>query len=280
VTAPTPIAWDTVENAIKAWMATSTGLTSIWRDQSGSQPDRPYASLLVIAGPTRIHGLDELRYTTDETRVFDVKVTPLAQANTKYTAKINDVDHDFTSDATPTVAEITAGLTAAINAGAEPVTATDNGTDLDIVGDGDVLFALELTDDYDGDQLSFENNDLGHEVEIEASGLREMTVSCQTYVAKPDSRDPTKNAKHLMSLAQSALGLPSVLAALRTAGVSVVDTGPVQNVDALLEDAYEARCNMDVRFGLASNVAEYLGYIKTVEVSSTSLDMNKEEFGG
>jgi len=160
------------------------------------------------------------------------------------------------------------------------VTATDNGTDLDIVGDGGVKFALELTDDYDGDQMSFANNDLGHEVEIEASGLREMTVSCQTYVEKPDSRDPTKNAKHLMSLAQSALGLPSVLASLRAAGVSVIDEGTVQNIDALLEDAYESRCNMDVRFGLASNVAEYLGYIETVEISSTSLGLNKEEYGG
>jgi hypothetical protein len=46
--------------------------------------------------------------------------------NTTYTVTINDVAFTFLSDATATNLEIAAGLVAAIEAGSEPVTATDN----------------------------------------------------------------------------------------------------------------------------------------------------------
>ena len=63
-----------------------------------------------------------------------VKLTPRANplANTAYAVTINGTVFSFTTDATPTVAEITAGLVALIDAGSENVDATDNTTDLDI----------------------------------------------------------------------------------------------------------------------------------------------------
>lgn len=76
-----------------------------------------------------------------------VKLTPVAPVanSTAYTVTINGTDFTYTSDATATVAEITAGLEALINAGGEPVTATDNITDLDLVSDVAVdLFTLEV----------------------------------------------------------------------------------------------------------------------------------------
>lgn len=57
-----------------------------------------------------------------------VTVTPTAVNSTAYTVTINGTAFTFTSDGTATVAEIVAGLVAAINAGSEPVTATNSTT--------------------------------------------------------------------------------------------------------------------------------------------------------
>lgn len=76
---------------------------------------------------------------------MDIKLTPIPQNSTTYTVTINGTAFTFVSDVSATAAEISLGLTTAINLGSEPVTATDNvGTfDLtaDVVGD---LFTLEV----------------------------------------------------------------------------------------------------------------------------------------
>lgn len=64
-----------------------------------------------------------------------IKATPVAANEAVYTVTINGTDFAYTSDDTATVAEITAGLETLINAGSEPVTATDNSTDIDLVAD-------------------------------------------------------------------------------------------------------------------------------------------------
>ena len=64
-----------------------------------------------------------------------VTLTPTAANSTAYTVTINGTAFTYTSDGTATVAEICAGLTSAINAGAEPVTATDNTTTVGLAPD-------------------------------------------------------------------------------------------------------------------------------------------------
>lgn len=63
-----------------------------------------------------------------------VKLTPKPNplATTAYAISINGTEFSFTTDASPTVAEITAGLTALIDAGSENVNATDNTTDFQV----------------------------------------------------------------------------------------------------------------------------------------------------
>lgn len=72
------------------------------------------------------------RRATAPTR--DIKMTPKSPvlAATQYWITINGEKKAFTTDVTPTVAEITAGLTTAIDGGTQNVNATDNTTDLDI----------------------------------------------------------------------------------------------------------------------------------------------------
>lgn len=94
-----------------------------------------------------------------------IRVTPSAPSVAKvvkYTVTINGTDFTFTSDATPSVAEVTAGLTALIDAGAELVNAVDDTTHITItastiagggVDDPGALHTFELSDDSDGETL-------------------------------------------------------------------------------------------------------------------------------
>ena len=98
------------------------------------------------------------------------------QNNVTYTATINGTPFDFLSDADATQDEITAGLVAAINLGAEPVTATDNmdGTfdlDADVTG---ASFTIVVSDDGVGDGLSIANAILNVNVASELSDLIEV----------------------------------------------------------------------------------------------------------
>ena len=64
-----------------------------------------------------------------------VKCTPTAVNEAVYTVTIDGTAFEYTSDATATVAEITAGLETIINAGSVAVTATDQTTYLDLDAD-------------------------------------------------------------------------------------------------------------------------------------------------
>jgi hypothetical protein len=71
----------------------------------------------------------------ENTQKQKINIAPVATnliANYDYIVNVNGLEAKYTTDATPTVAEITAGLKAAIDALAQPVTTTDNTTDLDI----------------------------------------------------------------------------------------------------------------------------------------------------
>lgn len=73
------------------------------------------------------------RLTTASTKKF--RLTPTAANSTTYGVEINGTEVTYTSDSSATVAEITAGLTTAINALSVAVTATDNSTSVDVVAD-------------------------------------------------------------------------------------------------------------------------------------------------
>lgn len=193
--APSPITWSTVEDALHDWLSGATGLTTIWAQQDAPRPAYPFATLSIIAGPTRVGGVDEIRYT------------------------------------------------------------------------------------YDSGQP------LGQEVEIEAAGLREITVSCQAFVAAGTSQTQNRVARDTMCKAQSSLGMPSVQAALRAAGLSVIEEGVVQNASAVDEDTWIGRASMDVRFRLAASVSERGPYVNQVLVSSQldvdpDLELDEYPIGG
>ncbi len=71
----------------------------------------------------------------ENTSKMKINLVPTAQNSTDYTVYLNGNEATFTSDATATVAEITAGLKTKIDLLGESVTVTDNTTDLDIEAD-------------------------------------------------------------------------------------------------------------------------------------------------
>lgn len=57
-----PIDWEDVENALHRWFSDSTDLSCvIWGNQDAPQPPYPYGVITIIAGPTKVGGIDETR---------------------------------------------------------------------------------------------------------------------------------------------------------------------------------------------------------------------------
>lgn len=109
--------------------------------------------------------------------IRDVKLTPKTPvlASTAYVVTINGTAFSFTTDATPTVAEITAGLVALIDAGAENVDATDNTTDLDIEAadapGGTPTAGAPFIVEFDHKQFTFNDNTTDAAVDTDINNL-------------------------------------------------------------------------------------------------------------
>lgn len=100
--APKPINWETVKNALVAWINGVSGLTTIWENQTGPQPGFPYATLNITSGPTPEGGVDELRYVQEGTppnvilrpqswglRVFTLSVNTFSDTKATTNAAVN-----------------------------------------------------------------------------------------------------------------------------------------------------------------------------------------------
>jgi len=114
----------------------------------------------------------------DTPHIRAVKLTPKPDplANTAYTVSINGTDFTFTTDATPTIAEITAGLETAINAGSINVVATDQTTYLDIEAadtpGGTPTAGPSYIVDFDRNLFSFEDTTVDINIATELANLQ------------------------------------------------------------------------------------------------------------
>jgi len=265
------IDWPTKYKAIYDWVSGASGWATRWADQDAPRPDYPYLLLDVISD-SKEGGLDEVTRSVDLTRARDVKLTPTAANATLYRVTINGTAFDYTSDADATVAEITAGLVAAITGGTEPVTATDNGTDLDVTGtlaDGVAgLFNIETSG-----PLTRANNDAGNELQVRATGSTMFTLNIQAFERNTRTdyaaTDPGRNAYNMLTTLRASLGLPSVQAGLRAADISVIQEEGITDLSEAVEDTILSRATLDIRMRTLSVLIEYAGFI--AEVSGSSL---------
>lgn len=267
------IDWSAKCSALYQWVSAAAGWTTRWADQDVPRPDYPYL-VLDITSDSKEGGLDNVSRTVDLTRARDIRVTPIAANNQLYRLTINGTDHDYTSDADATVAEITAGLVAALGLGPEPVTATDLGTALDVVGDDEAtnpgtpqLFTVVATG-----PLSWQNNDSGNEVEVRVTGSTAFVLNVQGFERNTrtdnPAADPARNAYDMLTRLRASLGLPSVQAQLRAADIAVIEEGSITDLSEVVEDTLISRASLDVRMRTLSVLTEYQGYITQVSGAS------------
>lgn len=113
---------------------------------------------------------------------MSVKLTPIAVDDAQYDVTINGTVFSFVADSSATIAEIVTGLEIAINAGSEPVTATDNATDLQLDADvAGVLFTLEV------DRTLIKQDDETAEAGIVADYLAIQQANDDFYAVLPTS---------------------------------------------------------------------------------------------
>jgi hypothetical protein len=114
----------------------------------------------------------------------------------------------------------------------------------------------------------------GTEVEFIGCVPCTFSISCQTYVNLENANNPNYNSRDYIIRAHGALSLPSPLALLQAAQISVVDRGTVTNLDEVINAAYVSRANLDVTFGASLNAIEYAGYISQVQIKSTAFGID------
>lgn len=104
----------------------------------------------------------------------------------------------------------------------------------------------------------------GEEIEAQVVGEREGHLLLQAY---SEAAHGALMAFKMLGKAQTALALPSVHTALSSAGISVFDTGRVQNIPALLEADIQGRASLRVRFYFRDSASEFLTFIEKVHGS-------------
>lgn len=172
--------------------------------------------------------------------IRDVKLTPKAPvlASTAYSLTINDETFTFTTDATPTVAEITAGLLALVNAGTVDVVATDNTTDLDIekadAPGGTPTASQPFRIEFDPSQWTFNDNTADAAVDTDLANL--LAVYTDFYGVCTDLWDAT-NITDLATAVESA-AVPLLYSA-ETQDTDVIESGSSDIASTLSASAFD-----------------------------------------
>jgi hypothetical protein len=108
------------------------------------------------------------------------------------------------------------------------------------------------------------------EYEHEARGQREIIVSIQIDVGPPGSSEPRAHGRHLADKLLSSLQLQAFSGPLGAAGLSEIGpVGPIQDTSLTVGNLFTDRKLLEMRFGLASSVAEDIEIVERVEVTGT-----------
>jgi hypothetical protein len=134
--------------------AAATALADMVTDGFATTDPAYLMMTAVIAQNPRPTNVKVGRLANAPTQIVTCTPIPPAVAAVRiYTVTINGTAFNFTTDATPTAAEIVTGLTALINAGGEPVTASGTTTLILTADVAGTMFTLLLSDDSDGEYL-------------------------------------------------------------------------------------------------------------------------------
>lgn len=267
MTAP---AWDTIETAIAAWVATGSGATVVWEAQQGPRPPGAYVSMRL--GGVEAVGRDWL--TTE--------AVPLVVSDLAFTAAATDIvttatPHGLATGDGPfrltSTGSLPAGLALTtdywlIVTGASTLKLASSFADaravvpvpVDITGTGTGTHTLSDTADTES---------AGAEVRNVVRGPRQAVLTLQAFGGLTGKGIGAASPVAMLTGVLAAHRLPTVNAALSAAGVGVAARDPVRSLDAVLAgSANEARATTMIRLHLIAEVEELGTYVASVEVTN------------
>jgi|SRR5579859_2887251 len=107
----------------------------------------------------------------------------------------------------------------------------------------------------------------GQEVEQRVQGNRQFMLSVNAYTAQEAIGNGSAFA--LMSKLKTSAALPSQIANLGDAGLSIFDFSQIRDLSAIDNALWESRAQLDIHFYVAESVSEYSGYIDEVHTTGT-----------
>lgn len=108
----------------------------------------------------------------------------------------------------------------------------------------------------------------GQEYKIEVSGNREVPIEMQVFT---DSTADGLSAQFLAEQIKTSLQLPTIRAILTRLGISPFDPQRINYVPTVVGANFRGRATCTIRCYMpAQSVAEYIGYIQTINGSITS----------
>jgi len=258
-----PIDWGTVEAALYSWLS---GIVPnvIFEDQRIPSPSYPYCSVLLLAS-SRKGGKDNQIITTDLTRAKNILVTPTVQDLTLYSINIGANTANYTSGIHATAAQITAGLAAQM--ARWPQTVVDNVGTLTVSASS--VFNILVTAN-----LSWANNDFGHENVATTTGTRKVTYQLTFHNNEANMRAATTEAGSVSGMAfaeaaVSSLSQQATIDLLWGAGIGIVAEQGAHKMDMVINGEWVSRGIVDIQFNIGTLTTGDNGYIATAPAGGT-----------
>ncbi len=268
------IAWQTVQDALVAWVRAATGLSNVlWTGQNAQRPSAPYIAM-------RIMGVRQLGHDAPDVEENPLEFNDLAVASVN--AGTNEITfaaaHNLLTGDGP-VRFTTTGAWAGVVGGDEEidfwvikVSATVikiaesfpdamNGAAFDIAGAGTGTHTLSDTDD---------TRRQGSEILLYARGMREVTLALQCFGG---SAAGSSSAMALLNAVVGYAELETQRAAFHAAGIGMARFDRVRSLDGMLgATVYESRAILECTFFLAEEVSEQTTYIDYVELENETTE--------
>lgn len=264
-----PIEWESVENALREWVVTSTELADdrvIWDedDETVPKPPRPFAWLTIVAGPRDL-GQHEPRPSTQLMRDLLTVTGPAAVV-----VRVHGIDPDdaesfagrtYTSGPTLSATATRDALLAAL--AAEP--------DLTLASSGAAAIQVDGTAARGRFHLVVVSGPASNVTQREplvetVYQPQEITVRVQVEAA---TRQPSGHARGLMSRVLASLGDRSVLRELRAGGCFYKRTFAPVDLTALIADRHVSRVSQEFHFAINSAFDRQVPWVRTAGVSGT-----------
>jgi hypothetical protein len=113
----------------------------------------------------------------------------------------------------------------------------------------------------------------GQEITLAHGGPREFGLTVTAFGPTLG----TSSAVALLEATKSALNKVAIREALEAANVSIFDFGPILDLSAVEDAAFEGRAVMDLRGYTTQEITEQLGYIGSVETTAVIADVTTIE---